>query len=74
MLPAQAVKAFNELKAKKYFPVHWGMFVLSEHTWNDPMKDLYQEAEKENVEILNPILGEIIDLDEPNQSQKWWNF
>lgn len=74
MLPAQAVKAFNELKAKKYFPVHWGMFVLSEHTWNDPMKDLYQEAAKENVEILNPILGEIIDLDEPNQSQKWWNF
>ena len=26
MLPEEAALAYNELRAKRYFPVHWGMF------------------------------------------------
>lgn len=72
MLPDQGVKAYKDLKAKKYFPVHWGMFILAMHKWNDPMFDLFKAGESQEVNFVVPKFGEIVNLNENYQINKWW--
>ncbi|MDA8792980.1 MBL fold metallo-hydrolase [Bacteriovoracaceae bacterium] len=72
MMPEEAIIAFKELKAKKYFPVHWGMFELAMHSWYEPIERVYNLAQKNNVDLIAPKIGQIV---EPNQSyrfEKWW--
>ncbi|UXR64688.1 MBL fold metallo-hydrolase [Bdellovibrio bacteriovorus] len=34
-LPEESVQAYFDLKAQRFFPVHWGMFSLAFHSWRD---------------------------------------
>lgn len=73
LLPEEVVKAAKELKAKKLFPVHNSKFKLGNHPWNDPLKRVYSEAEKQDMPIITPRIGEKIDLNNENQIfEKWW--
>jgi len=65
--------AFKDLRAKKLFPVHWGMFVLSIHSWFEPMERLSIMSEEQSFEILSPKLGQIVDLNTPTVFNKWWH-
>ncbi len=72
MLPSEGVQAFKDLKAEKYFPIHWGMFELSLHTWYDPIKQLYQYSKSESFELLAPKIGQIVNIDYPDTNEIWW--
>ena len=72
-LPEEVVKVAQELKAKRFMPVHNSKFKLGNHPWNEPMKRVSLEAEKQQMPILTPKIGEKINLDDPNQTfEKWW--
>jgi L-ascorbate metabolism protein UlaG (beta-lactamase superfamily) len=74
MLPEQGAQAYMDLKAKMYFPVHWGMFVLSFHKWNDPVVQLTKLKSKYNINLVTPRIGEIIDIHATNTSTSWWDI
>ena len=72
MLPEQTIMAFKDLRAIKLFPVHWGMFVLSIHSWFEPIQKIKDLSEKESIEVLTPKFGEIVDLNNLNIFTNWW--
>ncbi len=72
MSPEEAVVAFKEVKAKKFFPIHWGMFSLALHNWDEPAEKLFQLAEKEKLPIIMPKIGEIVDFKKETPLTRWW--
>ena len=72
MLPKEAAQAYKDLKAKKYFPVHWGMFVLSFHSWYDPMEQLFKISKEEDINLVVPRIGQIVNFSESFHNDYWW--
>lgn len=69
--PEQVVLEAKELNAQRVLPIHWGKFALAEHNWKEPIERLINN--KENLNILTPMIGEVVDLN--NESQvftSWW--
>lgn len=74
MFPEQSVKAAQDLKSKYFMPIHWGAFTLSTHPWTDPPEKSIVFAKLVNQKIINPMIGEIIELDKLVESEhKWWD-
>lgn len=73
MLPDQALQAYEDLGAKKYFPVHWGMFVLAEHTWYDPIEQLFNLSKGKKVDLVVPKIGQIVNFSEQFINEPWWS-
>ena len=71
MYPDETVQASIDLKAKVLFPIHWAKFDLSIHPWDEPIIRVIQEAERENVNIATPMIGEVFDLTNLPKSE-WW--
>ncbi len=72
VLPEETAQAFLDLRGKKLVPVHWGMFVLSLHSWYEPVEKLEQEAVKRNIELLTPKFGQLVDTKKENFFERWW--
>jgi L-ascorbate metabolism protein UlaG (beta-lactamase superfamily) len=72
MMPEEAIKAAYDLGAKKLLPVHSGKFALSLHDWDEPLSRI-TTAPHPGLNIATPMIGEILDLDDPAQTfKKWW--
>lgn len=74
MLPEQAVDAYKDLKAKKYFPIHWGMFILSEHTWYDPAEKIFNLSKENNIDLVAPKIGQMVNFSNTPKVEKWWEI
>ena len=72
MFPEELIMASKNLKAKTIFPVHWGKFALANHAWDEPIKRVSAAAEKENLPLLTPMIGQKVNLDSPGKFEKWW--
>ncbi len=73
MMPEETVQAAVDLKAKAMMPIHWGAFALAMHTWMDPIERVTAAADKQNVPIATPLIGEPIVLNSGHLPHtKWW--
>lgn len=72
MFPEEVVKASQELKSKRLLPVHWGMFELAFHDWQEPVEAVARFAGAAGVELVTPLLGQIITLDDQLKTSRWW--
>lgn len=72
MYPNEAIQAFKDLKAKNFFPVHWGMYQLALHSWYDPIQQIFKLTQDESIPLIAPKLGEIITLGNYNKVEQWW--
>ena len=72
MMPEEAVKAAQDLNAKYHFPVHWGMFELALHNWDEPVRRVMAAQNDESVPVLTPKLGEMLQLPDPAAQTRWW--
>jgi L-ascorbate metabolism protein UlaG (beta-lactamase superfamily) len=72
MTPEQTVQAAFDLKANKLLPVHWAKFSLSVHSWDEPIKRIKKEAERRNMKLIHPLIGELVDLDRDQIFSSWW--
>lgn len=73
MMPEEVVQAGKDLKAKKVMPVHWAKFSLALHDWDEPIKRVTAEAEKQDLPLLTPMIGEKVNLNDSTQVfKKWW--
>lgn len=72
MFPEQTAQAAKDLNAKYLFPVHWGKFILSVHSWNESIQRVSKKAQEIGVHITTPIIGEPIILNQTMPESKWW--
>ena len=73
MHPEDGYKAAVDLQTKRLFPVHSSKFVLAMHPWDEPLNRISKLAEENSLPLVSPIIGELVDLDNPEQEfTKWW--
>lgn len=72
MLPEEAIQAYFDLKAKRFFPVHWGMFKLALHTWYDPIAQLQKAVTEKGVNLVSPKLGQTVIVNDDYKNEVWW--
>ncbi len=73
MLPEETAQAALDVQAKLMMPIHWGAFKLALHSWTDPIERVSLAAEKANIAITTPQIGESIILNENTfPTNKWW--
>jgi L-ascorbate metabolism protein UlaG (beta-lactamase superfamily) len=74
LMPYEILRAAKELKANRIFPVHSGKFALGNHAWDEPLRLITENNEIENLNLITPIIGEVVRLKDPTQSfSTWWN-
>lgn len=72
-LPDEVLKAANELKAKRFFPVHSGKFAMANHPWDEPLKKITELNKSQNIPLITPMIGEVVNLkDSQQQFKQWW--
>ena len=71
MFPEKTVQASIDLKAKVFFPIHWGKFDLSVHQWTYPIVRAKKAALQNNVQVATPIIGEKFTITDYPVTQ-WW--
>lgn len=72
-LPEDVLKAAQDLKAKRIFPVHSSKFALASHSWDEPLVKLTELNKSYNIPLVTPIIGEIVNLkDTSQQFKQWW--
>ena len=73
LMPEETVQASIDLDAKVLIPIGWSKFDLALHPWDEPAIRLTKEAEKRDVTVATPIIGEVFDaVDFP--SIRWWEL
>lgn len=72
LFPEQVVEVHRAVGGKRLLPVHWGTFDLALHDWDEPVDSTAAVAARERVDLLTPVLGEIVDIDRPFHSRSWW--
>ncbi|PKL33874.1 MAG: hydrolase [Spirochaetae bacterium HGW-Spirochaetae-10] len=72
MLPDESLQAFKDLKAKRYFPIHWGMFNLSLHAWHEPVERITAGARRDGITLVTPRIGEAVQLNDRYVAESWW--
>ncbi len=68
MSPADALKAFHDLGARKLVPMHYGTFDLSDEPLGEPIRLLSEIAIEKNLDskIIAPAIGEAVSLHKNN--------
>ncbi len=73
MMPDEVLQAALDLNARALFPVHSSKFVLANHAWDDPLKQITTFNKTINLPLLTPIIGERVDLKDSTQVfSEWW--
>lgn len=72
MMPDQSVQAHIDVKGNMMVPVHWGAYSVSLHDWFDPPQRATAEAAAKGVNLLTPMMGQLVDTDNPPESKPWW--
>ena len=63
LLPADLLKAFNDLHAKSLLTVHHSKFALANHPWDEPMIKVTASARELHIPLLTPKIGEVVNLE-----------
>ena len=62
MLPADLLKAFKDLNAKRLLTVHNSKFALGNHPWDEPMIKVSASAKELHIPLLTPMIGEVVEM------------
>jgi L-ascorbate metabolism protein UlaG (beta-lactamase superfamily) len=63
MMPEETVQAAVDLHAKRLMPVHWSKFALALHAWDEPILNVMAAANKIQMPVAHPMIGEPVYID-----------
>jgi len=73
LMPGDIFRAAKELQAKNILPVHSGKFKPGNHAWDEPLQNILQQNNDTNIRLLTPMIGEAVELNNPQQQfAAWW--
>lgn len=70
MFPEEVIQAIKDLRIKHFLPIHWGVFDLALHPWDESIKKIVEEADVNEINIFTPKIGEKINLN--SKTIRWW--
>lgn len=74
IMPDELVQAAKELNPKQLVTVHNAKFALAKHDWREPLNRIYEHAQRENLPLATPKIGEVFYFSENGQTfGKWWS-
>ena len=62
-MPGYLARAAKDLGAERYLTVHHSKYALARHRWDEPLKNAANLKEKDSLDVLMPVIGEVIYLD-----------
>jgi L-ascorbate metabolism protein UlaG (beta-lactamase superfamily) len=72
MSPEETVRAFTDVRAKTLYLVHNSTFDLAFHPWREPLDRVAELAEKQDLALATPEIGEVLTLGQPRENKLWW--
>lgn len=73
MMPEQVVQAIRDLAPRHVLSIHNSKYALARHDWDEPLRLLSTAAVRENLPLLTPRIGEVVDLNNGSQTfRRWW--
>lgn len=72
LFPEEVIATCRDVNAGLLLPVHWGVFDLALHPWNESIQKVHELAMKNGVGMLTPLMGEKVIPGE-TESHKWWS-
>lgn len=73
MFPEEAVQATLDTGALWMIPVHWGSFCICNHSWDDSIIRVTDDAKKRDVKLATPQMGQTINFDNIESfNEAWW--
>jgi L-ascorbate metabolism protein UlaG (beta-lactamase superfamily) len=74
MFPQEVIRAYHDLGARALVPVHWGVFDLARHPWDESINLVADLAAKDGaVTLLTPRMGERLVPGE-TVTIPWWKL
>jgi L-ascorbate metabolism protein UlaG (beta-lactamase superfamily) len=70
--PDNALAALALLGGGALLPVHWGTFSLAVHDWDFPVERLLELAPRDDVQLVMPRLGEVVEPARVERVETWW--
>ena len=70
--PDQALQAAQELKARAMMPIHWGLFNLAFHAWDQPPERLTEVAGAARMPLFVPEPGQPTEFTGEALNSLWW--
>jgi L-ascorbate metabolism protein UlaG (beta-lactamase superfamily) len=72
MFPEEAIRACHDVGARAMVPVHWGVFDLGNHPWDESINKISAlAAQDDTIKLLTPLMGERVVPGE-SVTQAWW--
>lgn len=73
MMPDYLLRAARELGAKRVLTVHHSKYALAGHPWDEPLENALRAAETDSLEVIVPMIGQIVYLGEETPAANlWW--
>lgn len=73
LMPGDLVNAAKDLSAKRLMTVHNSKYALGKHSWHEPLDNISKAAERDSLNLLTPMIGEPVYLNDTAQVfKKWW--
>lgn len=73
LMPEKVVCAAKDLNAARLLTVHNSKYALGKHPWEEPLVNISAASEKDSLNLLTPMIGEVVYLNDSGQVfQKWW--
>ncbi len=72
MLPEDSVRAHLDLESTIMVPIHNSTFDLAFHPWYEPLERVHIAAQKNQINLSTPIIGEIFKPKQPAITDRWW--
>jgi L-ascorbate metabolism protein UlaG (beta-lactamase superfamily) len=61
-MPQYLGQVARDLNAEKILTVHHSKYALARHRWDEPLKNAMNLKEKDSLNVLMPIIGEVVRL------------
>ncbi len=74
MMPEDLVQAIKDLNPEKVLTVHNSKYALGKHPWYEPLDNISGAAERNSLNLLTPMIGEVVHLNDTTEVfKKWWS-
>ncbi|MDR0239508.1 MAG: MBL fold metallo-hydrolase [Deltaproteobacteria bacterium] len=72
LFPAEVIRANHDVRARALVPVHWGVFDLALHHWDESIRALCALADEDgSITLLTPLMGQKL-IPGVTPVSRWW--